>query len=155
MVMTRALAIAFAVLVSTTAIAQDSPAYHGFGHQMPPPMNMVGAGFNLEHAAKSRKASTYAFMAGGAITGILATANGTKGTAAPWITGTLTMGLSLSLNLHGLRWEDRAADLWQCGYSPDQLWETIPDSLGQGELRKVSIPEMIDGTKIHVPARFR
>ena len=142
-------------LISTTAIAQDLPAYHGFGHQMPPPINMVGAGFNLEHAAVSRKAATYAFMAGGALTGILATANGTKGTAAPWITGSLTMGLSLSLNLHGLRWEDRAADLWQCGYSPDQLWETIPDSLGQGALRKVSIPRMIDGTKIRVPASFR
>jgi len=124
-------------------------------HDMPPQMNVVGAGFNLEHAAQSKKAGTYALLAGGALTGILATARGTKDGAAPWITGGLTLGLGVSLNLHGLRWENRAADLWQCGYTPFALYETIPDSVGDDPPRRYRLPAMIDGTKIHVPARFR
>jgi hypothetical protein len=127
----------------------------GQWHQLPPPVNIVGAGFNLEHAAKSKKAAVYTLLIGGGVTGILAASEGTKGTAAPWISGGLTLGASVALNLHGLRWEDRAADLWQCGYSPDALYESVPDSIGDDRPKRYRVPALIDGTKIHLPARMR
>ena len=35
------------------------------------------------------------------------------------------------------------------------LYESIPDSIGPGELKRYRIPRMIDGNKVHMPARFR
>jgi hypothetical protein len=125
------------------------------GHDMPPPVNVIGAGFNLEHSAKVREAAAWTFLAGSLATAALSQANGTRDSAAPWIAGTLTFGLAFSLNLHGLRWENRAADLWQCGYAPDYLYEAIPDSVGMEPPRQYKVPRMIDGKKIHLPGKFR
>jgi hypothetical protein len=124
-------------------------------HDMPPPINVVGAGFNLDYSAKSKQAAWYTILGGGALTAILATAEGTRGTAAPWVAGGLTMGVGVSLNLHGLRWERRAAALWKCGYSPHTLYEMVPDSLGDNPPREFRIPRMIENTPIHLPARMR
>lgn len=124
-------------------------------HDMPPPINIVGAGFNLEYSAKVREAATWTLLAGTIATVALSQANGTKGSAAPWIAGTLTFGTAVTLNLHGLRWENRAADLWQCGYSPNHLYESIPDSLGMDPPKYYDMPRMINRTKIHLPARFK
>jgi len=140
--------------LSCTASAQV-PTYHGVGHQMPPPVNIVGAGFNLEYATKAKRASLVALMVGGGVTAILSTSEGTRATAAPWVAGGMTLGLSVGLNLHGLKWEERAADLWQCGYSPDALYESVPDSIGDDRPRKYQVPALIDGTKIRLPARMR
>ncbi len=136
------------LLIASTCCAQ-------FGHEMPPPVNVVGAGFNLEHAAKSKEAAAWTFLAGSAATVALSQANGTKGTAAPWIAGTLTFGAAFAMNLHGLKWENRAADLWQCGYSPTHLYESVPDSLGDDPPMRYRVPAMINETKIHLPVRMR
>ena len=124
-------------------------------HDMPPPMNMVGAGYNLEYSAKVREASAWTFAAGGIATFILAAANDTRGTAAPWVAGGLTFAAVFSLNLHSAKWENRAGDLWKCGYTPFTLYETIPDSVDAGPLKQYRVPDMIDDTKIHQPERFR
>lgn len=124
-------------------------------HDLPPPVNLVGAGYNLEHAVKSRKAATIGLVVGGALTGILATTKGSSGTAAPLVAGGLTLGFGLGLNLHSLKWEDRAADLIKCGYSPDELYEMVPDSVGDARPRKMRIPALIDGTPVKLPARMR
>ena len=127
----------------------------GLGHTLPPVVNLVGAGYNLEYSAKVKKAGIYTMIIGGGITGILANANGTRGTAAPWISSALTLGFGVGLNLHGLRWEDRAGDLLKCGYSPWKLYESIPDSVGSDPARRYDIPSMIDGNEIHIPGRWR
>ena len=136
------------LLFASTCCAQ-------FGHEMPPPVNVVGAGFNLEHSAKSKEAAAWTFAAGVAVTAVLASAEGTKHTAAPWVSAGTFFTAAFSLNLHGLKWENRAADLWQCGYSPDHLYESIPDSLGAEPPRKYGVPAMINDTKIHLPGKFR
>ena len=126
----------------------------GLGHSMPPPVNMVGAGFNLEYAAKQKKVSTWTLGLGAIGTGLLLALPDTRHTAAPWVLGGMTVGVSMTFSLSGLKWQDRAADLWQCGYSPDALYESVPDSIGDDRPRMYQIPALIDGTPIKVPARM-
>lgn len=126
----------------------------GIGHTMPPPVNIVGAGFNLEYSAKQKKVSTWTLGLGTLATGILFGMDDTRNTAAPWVVGGLTAGVSMSFSLSGLKWQDRAADLWQCGYSPDYLYESVPDSVGDDPPRRYRVPRMINDTPIKLPARM-
>ena len=127
-----------------------SVSAQGGSHQMPPVVNVVGAGFNLEHAVQVREAAMWTLIIGSAATTAFALADAPD--AALGI-GALTFGTFVSLNLHSLKWERRSAALWKCGYSPMELYETIPDSIGQGELKRYRVPDMIQGMPIHPPAR--
>lgn len=143
--MTRILTIA-AFLLATTLQAQ---------HDMPPPINIVGAGFNLEGAAKDKNIATWTAGIGLLSTGILIAMDDTRHTAAPWMVAGVTVGVSMTFNLRSGKWMNRAGDLWQCGYSPQTLYEQVPDSLGDAPPRRVNVPALIDGTKIRLPARMR
>lgn len=127
----------------------------GQWHQMPPPENLVGAGFNIEYGAKCQKTALYTFLAGSAITGILATAEGTKGTAAPWIAGGLTLGASVGINLHGLKFAASGGRLLAMPYSPHEWYESMPDSIGDGQLRRLGFSDYLHGERIHIPGRIR
>lgn len=127
----------------------------GQWHQLPPPENIVGAGFNIEYGSKCQKTAMFTFLAGSAITGILATAEGTKGTAAPWIAGGLTLGLSVGIDLHGMKFSASGGRLLAMPYSPNEWYETMPDSIGAGELRRYNFKDYLHGERIHVPGRIR
>lgn len=124
-------------------------------HNLPPIENLVGAGFNIEYGAKSQKTALYTFLAGSAITTILAKSEGTKGSAAPWIVGGLTLGASVGIDLHGLKFSASGGRLLAMPYSPNEYYESIPDSVGQGELSRLKFSDYLRGERIHVPGRFR
>jgi hypothetical protein len=126
-----------------------------FPHSLPPPENIVGAGFNLEYGDKCQKAALYTLLAGSALTGILATAEGARGTAAPWIAGTVTLGASVSINLHGLKFSASGGRLLAMPYSPSEWYEQMPDSMGRGKLAKLKFKDYLHGERIHVPGRAR
>ena len=132
-------------ILALAAFQLFGPSFGQDYHVPPPPMNVIGAGYNMEYAAKVRHEAEMS----------LRMAGDTRNTAAPWIMGGVTCAAVFSLNLHSAKWENRAGDLWQCGYSPTTLYESIPDSIGPGELKRYRIPRMIDGNKVHMPARFR
>lgn len=146
--MNRTIAIA-AFLILGPAQAQR------LSHDMPPPINIVGAGFNLEGAAKDKNIATWTAGLGLLTTGILYGLEDTRHTAAPWVVGGLTVGVSMSFNLSSGKWMNRAGDLWQCGYNPQTLYEQVADSLGDAPPKRVNVPRLIDGTKIRLPARMR
>lgn len=123
-------------------------------HQLPPPVNIVGAGYNLEGAAKDHNIATWTAGIGLLSTGILIAMDDTRHTAAPWVVGGLTVGVSMTFSLSSGKWMNRAGDLWKCGYSPVTLYESIPDSLGDDPPKWYRIPNMIDGTPIKLPARM-
>ena len=140
--------------------AQDTipyPAYPylGLGHSSPPVVNIVGAGLNLEGAAKDRRTGLWIALAGGALAAGMATNEDMADSPGPLVIGALTAVFSLSFTLSGLKWEDRAGDLLQCGYSPQYLYESVPDSVGSDPPRHYQLPAMIDNTPIRIPARFK
>lgn len=145
--MTRAATIA-ALLFSLSASAQ-------LNHDLPPAINLVGAGFNQEFAAQQRKVSVWTMGLGTLATGILLAMDDTRHTAAPLVVGTATVGVSMTFSLSGLKWMDRSADLLKCGYSPNALYEMVPDSIGDDRPRKMMLPDLIDGTPVKLPARMR
>jgi hypothetical protein len=137
-------------LVTSQANAQGT-----WPHSLPPIENLVGAGFNIEYGAKTQKTALYTLLAGSAITTILATSEGTKGTAAPWIAGGLTLGASVAIDLHGLKFSASGGRLLAMPYSPSEWYEQMPDSLGQGRLAKLKFKDYLHGERIHVPGRAR
>ena len=139
-----------AVTAAVLMLAAQSAAQH----DMPPPVNIVGAGFNLEYAASQQRTAAITRLIGGVATGVLFALPNTRGTAAPWVVGGWTIGVSFALDLSSARWTDRAGDLWQCGYSPDALWEQVPDSVGDLRPKPLRLPALINGTPIHAPARM-
>jgi len=142
------------------APAQDTIPYKaypylGLGHSTPPVVNIVGAGLNLEGAAKDRRTGLWIALAGGALAAGMATNEDMADSPGPLVIGALTAVLSLSFTLSGLKWEDRAGDLLQCGYSPQYLYESVPDSVGDDPPKHFTLPAMIDNTPIRIPARFK
>lgn len=123
-------------------------------HELPPPINIVGAGYNLEFASNQKKASVWTLGLGAFGTGLLFAMDDTRHTAAPWVVAGMTVGVSMTFSLSGLKWQGRSADLWKCGYSPVTLYESIPDSLGDDPPKRYLVPNMIDGTPIKLPARM-
>ena len=124
-------------------------------HDRVPVVNIVGAGLDLQGAAEDAKVDLYATGIGTIATVLLATNKDTRHTAGPWIAGGLTLGVSFTFQLSSLKWMKRSASLLQCGYSPDYLYESIPDSLGDDPPRHYRMPRMIENTPIHLPARMR
>lgn len=120
-----------------------------------PTPNIVGAGMNFQHAAKTKEAALWTFLGGGVATAILATSKDTKNGAAPWVVGGLTLGVSVGLTFHGLKWDRMAGGLLQSGYSPNYFYESIPDSIGDDPPRRYKLRDIIDGYRIHIPVRFR
>lgn len=146
----RTLAIIL-VLVTSQGYAQDGRSFH----ELPPVENIVGAGMDLEGGSKDLRAAVWIYGIGTLATAILATNKDTRHTAAPWIAGGATLGLNMTFSLKGLKWMDRSGDLLQCGYSPKTLYESIPDSLGDDPPKRFRMPQMIDGTPIRPPGRFK
>jgi len=129
--------------------------YLGLGHSTPPVCNVVGAGLNLEGAAKDRRTGLWIALAGGALAAGMASNEDMADSPGPLVIGALTAVFSLSFTLSGLKWEDRAGDLLQCGYSPQYLYESVPDSVGSDPPKRFTLPAMIDNTPIRIPARFK
>ena len=124
-------------------------------HDLPPQMNIVGAGFNGEHGAKMQRASIYTILAGAVMTGtILHVQDGDQG-PAPLVMGGLFLGAAVHLNLRGLKWEQRSYKLMQMGYTPNEYYDTLPDSVSTGDRAKLGLKDYMGGTPIHVPARFK
>lgn len=124
-------------------------------HDLPPQMNLVGAGFNGEHGIRLQRAGVYAILSGAAIAGAVVYAQDGDQGPAPIVIGGLLTGLGVHLNLRGLKWEQRSYHLMQMGYSPNEYYDTLPDSLSDKDRSRLGIRDYMDGTPIHVPARFR
>jgi len=124
-------------------------------HSLPPQMNLVGAGLNGEHGTKLQRASVYTFLAGAAITGMMVYAQDGEQSPGPLVLGGMFLGVGIHLNLRGLKWEQRAYRLQQMGYSPNQYYDTLPDSVSAGDRARLGLKDYMNGTPIHVPARFR
>jgi len=148
----RTLAIIL-VLVTSNANAQtpDGKSWH----DLPPQMNLVGAGFNGEHGAKLQRASIYTLISGVAIGGMLAAVQGDDLGPEPLIMGGLCVVGAVHLNLRGLKWEQRSYRLMQMGYTPNEYYDTLPDSVSAGDRAKLGIKDYMGGTPIHTPARFK
>ena len=123
-------------------------------HDLPPTVNLVGSGFNQEFATEQKKVSVWTLGLGSLATGILFAMDDTRSTTAPWMVAGVTVGVSMTFSLSGLKWQDRSADLLKCGYSPNTLYEMVPDSIGDVRPRKMMLPALIDGTPVKIPARM-
>lgn len=126
------------ILTATLATAQTDTTQHarwtnqaamhrdGRGwHDLPPPMNIVNAGYLLEDAAVCRRDATYLSLAGLLVGGVMYTQN-------PAVGATIAGGAlvySLRLNLRGLKSQRMAARLMQLGYRAENLYDVVPDSI--------------------------
>lgn len=124
-------------------------------HSLPPQMNIVGAGFNGEHGAKLQRASIYTLITGVAIGGMIAAAQGDDLGPEPLIVGGLCVAGAVHLNLRGLKWEQRSYKLMQMGYTPNEYYDTLPDSVSAGDRAKLGLKDYMGGAPIHTPARFK
>lgn len=97
----------------------------GKWHDLPPPMNIVNAGFLLEHSATTRRDATYVALAGLAAGAVLYSHNPTVGLAV----GGFAIGYSIHLNLRSAGSTRRAAQLLQIGYRAEYLYDVVPDSI--------------------------
>jgi len=124
-------------------------------HEMLPMGNAVAAGNNNEYAARIKRTGIYTLLGGGAITLILSQAKDTKETAAPWVSGTVTFGTFIGLNLHSLSWEIAAAAHMQQAFLPYNYYEEFPDSVSNSPPKRFKMKNYVNGQKIHIPARMR
>lgn len=121
-------AIGFLLIVALCAIpAKCQPVDPRLGkwHDLPPPMNIVNAGFLLEHSATTRRDATYLALAGLAAGAVLYTQNPTVGL----VVGGVAVGYSIRLNLRSSSSTRRAAQLLQIGYRAEYLYDVVPDSI--------------------------
>lgn len=124
----RALAIGLllsAFLYAVPARCQPVDPRLGKWHDLPPPMNVVNAGFLLEHSATTRRDATYVALLGLAAGAVLHTQNPTVGLAV----GTMALGYTLRLHLVSCKDQRRAAQLLQIGYRAEYLYDVVPDSI--------------------------
>jgi hypothetical protein len=116
------LAVLWAVPVRCQPLA-DSRL--GKWHDLPPAMNVVNAGFLLEHGATTRRDATYVALAGLAVGAVMYTQNAAVGLTI----GTLSVGYSIRLNLRSCKSQRTAARLLQLGYRAEYLYDVVPDSI--------------------------
>jgi hypothetical protein len=94
-------------------------------HDLPPPMNIVNAGFLLEQSATTRRDATYLTLTGLAVGAVMYTQNTAVGIGI----GALSLGYSLRLDLRSLKSQRKAAQLMQLGYRAENLYDVVPDSI--------------------------
>ncbi len=113
--------IALAAVVPARAQAPDGRMYH----QLPPPMNVVNAGILTERSADARQSATLALLAGTLTYFILEPHNRTAAIS----TGTIGVGFSVVFNLRSARHERIAGQLLMCGFSAQERYDLVPDSV--------------------------
>lgn len=104
-------------------------------HDLPPPGNMVNAGYFQVAAAKTHTARTWVLVLGGIATAILHNHNETVGQ----VVGGMTLGAGVYLDLRGNNSLKKAGLLQQSGYRIDERYELVPDSIG-AEPNRLFVP---------------
>ena len=88
-------------------------------------MNVVNAGILTERSADARQSATLALLAGTLTYFILEPHNRTAAIS----TGTIGVGFSVVFNLRSARHERIAGQLLMCGFSAEERYDLVPDSV--------------------------
>lgn len=114
--------------------AQATQPYDGqMYHQLPPPMNIVNAGYLLERSANTRRDATYSLLAGTATYLLLQEQNRT----VAGVGGGIGVGISVTLNLASCRFQRTASHLMLLGYGVNTRYDIVPDSVDAGRHMRI------------------
>lgn len=105
-------------------------------HELPPPANIVNAGFAMEHSNAVRRDARWLRLAGAAMGAVLWTQNRAVGYAV----GGAVLSYSVVLDFRSTRSGREAGRLLQLGYTVHERYDLVPDSLDDG-LRERLIPQ--------------
>jgi|GEM_PF-6852382 hypothetical protein len=104
-------------------------------HDLPPPANVVNAGFALEYAGHVKRDARWLRAAGTTIGAVLYTQNPVVGmvvAGASWLYGEV-------LGFRASKAEAEAGMLLKLGYSVHERYDLVPDSLDDGQ-REMLVP---------------
>lgn len=101
-------------------------------HDLPPPANVVVAGYALVHTATTRRDAWWLRLGGAALAGALYAADEEHRLAAPLAIAGACFTYSIVLDFRGNKSLRYAGHHLQSGYNVNTRYDIVPDSQGEG-----------------------
>jgi hypothetical protein len=101
-------------------------------HDLPPPANVVAAGYALVHQATVDRDARWLRIGSIALGTVLYLADDEQRLAAPLTVAGIGFSYSIALNFRGTKSERYAGHHLQSGYSVNTRYDIIPDEVGEG-----------------------